>query len=50
VNAPVPINLKTQEGNIMAYYVNRKIGSGFDDAVERVTRALTEEQRKGSAI
>lgn len=27
----------------MAYYVNRKIAAGFDDAVERVTQALTEE-------
>lgn len=27
----------------MAYYVNRKIGVGFDDAVERVTQALKEE-------
>jgi uncharacterized protein (DUF302 family) len=27
----------------MAYYVNRKIGAGFDDAVERATQALKEE-------
>jgi uncharacterized protein (DUF302 family) len=27
----------------MAYYVNRKIGFGFDDAVERVRQALKEE-------
>jgi uncharacterized protein (DUF302 family) len=27
----------------MTYYVNRKIAAGFDDAVERVTRALQAE-------